>query len=153
MKKMYQNTAFNRKIGGNFSILKIVLLIYLTISSVVFNISSLLIVGFSPLLIGGLSPLLIGDSSILVISTSPSGLTILRIFEFALGVPKRSSSDSSSEDTSVIGAGITSLTKLEPFLGASGFRGVTIKWFEVWLNNGRFLPNLSKENRYNELNN
>ena len=128
--------------------------IYLTISSVVFNISSLLIVGFSPfLLIGGLSPLLIGDSSILVISTSPSGLTILRIFEFALGVPKRSSSDSSSEDTSAIGAGIISLTELEPFLGASGFRGVTIKWFEVWLNNGRFLPNLSKENRYNKINN
>ena len=151
---MYQNTVLIEKFDGIFSILKIVLLIYLTISSVVFNISSLLIVGFSPfLLIGGLSPLLIGDSSILVISTSPSGLTILRIFEFALGVPKRSSSDSSSEDTSAIGAGIISLTKLEPFLGASGFRGVTIKWFEVWLNNGRFLPNLSKENRYNKLNN
>ena len=111
--------------------------IYLTISSVVFKVS----------------PLLIGDSSILVISTSPSGLTILRIFEFALGVPKRSSSDSSSEDTSAIDAGIISLTELEPFLGASGFRGVTIKWFEVWLNNGRFLPNLSKENRCNQLNN
>lgn len=151
---MYQNTVLIEKFDGIFSILKIVLLIYLTISSVVFNISSLLIVGFSPfLLIGGLSPLLIGDSSILVISTSPSGLTILRIFEFALGVPKRSSSDSSSEDTSVIGAGIISLTELEPFLGASGFRGVTIKWFEVWLNNGRFLPNLSKENRYDKFNN
>ena len=114
--------------------------IYLTISSVVFKVSPLLI---------GASPLLIGDSSILVISTSPSGLTILSKFElFALGVPKRSSSDSSSEDTSAIGVWIMSWTKFEPFLGASFFWGVSpSKWFEVWLNNGRFLPNLKKVNK------
>ena len=103
--------------------------IYLTISSVVFKVS----------------PLLIGDSSILVTSTSPSGLTILSKFElFALGVPKRSSSDSDSP-SSAIGVWIMSWTEFEPFLGASFFCGVSpSKWFEVWLNNGRFLPNLKE---------
>ena len=79
------------------------------------------------------------------ILSNPSGLIILSVFEFALGVPKRSSSDSSSEDTSAIGGWIMSLTEFELFLGASFFWGVIIKWFEVWLNNGRFLPNLKKK--------